>query len=598
MSKQIKAKEESKYFLYPLAAVLAVIPLLTHTYEYSTHLGNYDWFSANDSYTDVFLYYKSIGITVIGAIMACVICWKLAKEKKAIKFSTIYIPLFLYAALTLLSSIFSVNRYLSFHGSYEQFESLWVLLGYVMIAYYAYLFIHTEKNVRFLLTAWFIGMAVLLLIGFSQFIGYDFFATDLGKILISDSKYWNDLSQLTINFPKGRVYGTLYNPNYVGSYAALAFPLLLLLLIFHQNKKARIGYLLLLIGTVLCLLGSQSRTGIIAIAVSMVVMLILFHKQLFRYWKPALAAFVLLAAAAVVFNHINDGVLLQRLQSMVTPAAPAIYNISDIDTKDENITITYRDNPFLIQYFFSEEDGFTLALRDEAGADIDCTYDGTSQAFIVNDTRFPGFTVTPVDFTDIGIGIRVVADGRQWDFLKKDDSYYYINFAGKTVKIHEIETADIPMGQYFSGRSRIWARTLPLLKDTIFLGTGADTFITVYPQDDYIYKTYINATNAYDVKPHNLYLQIGVQSGLVALAAFLVFYALYFVQSIRLYWRRSFDSYLSVAGAGIFLGTFAYMIAGTANDSMVTVAPIYWALTGIGLAINRMLQKSDTANKK
>ena len=34
------------------------------------------------------------------------------------------------------------------------------------------------------------------------------------------------------------------------------------------------------------------------------------------------------------------------------------------------------------------------------------------------------------------------------------------------------------------------------------------------------------------------------------------------------------------------------MICGVANDSTVTVAPIFWAFLGIGFAINQMAEKS------
>ena len=41
---------------------------------------------------------------------------------------------------------------------------------------------------------------------------------------------------------------------------------------------------------------------------------------------------------------------------------------------------------------------------------------------------------------------------------------------------------------FASSRGYIWSRTIPLLKETLFIGTGADTFVIAFPQDDYIGK--------------------------------------------------------------------------------------------------------------
>ena len=91
-------------------------------------------------------------------------------------------------------------------------------------------------------------------------------------------------------------------------------------------------------------------------------------------------------------------------------------------------------------------------------------------------------------------------------------------------------------------------------------------------------------------KPHNLYLQIGVQTGILSLIAFLAFYLIYFVSSFLLYTKCRLDSYSSKIGLGIFVGSFGYMISGIINDSMITVAPVFWALMGIGISINMQLK--------
>jgi O-antigen ligase len=128
------------------------------------------------------------------------------------------------------------------------------------------------------------------------------------------------------------------------------------------------------------------------------------------------------------------------------------------------------------------------------------------------------------------------------------------------------------------------------MKDHIILGSGADSFIFDYPQNDYIGRFNNGYSTQIVTKPHNLFLQIGIQTGLLSLIAFLLFYAIYFVSSIKLYMNNIFDTYMSQLGAAIFVGTIGYMTAGLFNDSTITVSPVFWSLIGIGLAVNYQLK--------
>ncbi len=583
--------KEKKIFLYPLVAIMSIIPFIVYMYAYDTGYGQYDWFSSSGTVVDFFLYYKSIAITIMAAIMAGVVVYQLVKQKKQIRFAKIFIPLLIYGGLTLISAILSVNHAVSFGGAYEQFESVWVLLGYVIITYYAFLIADHPDKIQFLLKGWFISIAVMCLLGLTQAIGVDFFATEIGKKLITSGDVWQ---QLSFNFEKGRVYLSLYNPNYVGSYVSLAFPLLLVLAVFQKDKKTKVFYGVLLAGCALCLLGSQSRTGILAIGVALILLAVLCRKQLVKYWKVLTGIIVLAIVLVLGFNILNGNVLFNRLATMFSDSPKTEYAVSAIDTGNDRVTMYYNDTPISFQYFMITETSAIATAFDENGQAIDCTYDSALGKYVINDSRFPGFTITPLDY-----GFCVYADGHEWNFTNlTDGTYYFVNGSGKAVKLsindpqpNILSIFDV-LGR-FGGRDIIWSSSMPILMDSLLIGKGPDTFALLYPQEYYIYKTYNNALTSVDVKPHSLYLQIGIHSGVIALLAVLVFYGMYFVQSIRIYRKETFESYLSQAGVGIFIGTLAYMITGIANDSSVTVAPIFWALMGLGIGINYMLLKAE-----
>lgn len=46
------------------------------------------------------------------------------------------------------------------------------------------------------------------------------------------------------------------------------------------------------------------------------------------------------------------------------------------------------------------------------------------------------------------------------------------------------------------------------------------------------------------------------------------------------------------------ISVFGYIVTGIANDSTVAVAPVFWGLLGVGLAVNRMASKENESKIK
>lgn len=64
------------------------------------------------------------------------------------------------------------------------------------------------------------------------------------------------------------------------------------------------------------------------------------------------------------------------------------------------------------------------------------------------------------------------------------------------------------------------------------------------------------------------------------------------MQSIILYWKSDYSDRNHYIGIGIMLGVLGYLIAGISNDSCVAIAPLFWALLGIGFSVNQINKKS------
>ena len=143
-----------------------------------------------------------------------------------------------------------------------------------------------------------------------------------------------------------------------------------------------------------------------------------------------------------------------------------------------------------------------------------------------------------------------------------------------------------------SARGYIWSRSLPVMLEKPIVGHGADTFFAEFPQGDLLGKLYSYGTTQMIVdKPHNLYLQIGINHSIIALLAFLAMVLAYIIDSFKLYALRKEYCSQQIVGTAITLAIIGYLGAGFFNDSIVSVAPIFWTLLGVGIAVNQLNKK-------
>ena len=581
-------KKKSTYYLVPLILLLTIVPLIVFVQKYQPNLTQFEWSSLEVEKFDFFMYHKAIAITVIGVVMCILLAFRYKARQMEFKLSYQFIPVLVYAAFTLLSTLFSQYKYFSIHGSMEVFETLWVLLSYCVIAFYAYQFVNTFEELDCVMKWMTIGLAVMLVLGVGQAVGYDFFMTHIGQQLITGgraSDYGIDLT-----FEKGRVFLTVYNPNYVASYFALMIPMEVALLVRHKKWYMKAVYAVMLAASLVCLLASGNRSGIVAFALTGILVIVFYFKKIMKAWKFIVPATVVAAVIFAAFISKND-LIIEKFVRLFTASETPDHAISKIETK-EDVAITYQGEVFHTRYEITEEGYISVSLYDDENESINHTFDENNYLYVVDDPRFPDFTVQAVNLNE-EVALGVVADHITWYFKKGDDNtYYYYNIFGRWDKINNPPRVAVKfLERVFEERGTIWSKTIPMLKNSILFGTGADTYTVTYPQNDYVNKTYAGTQAALDVKPHCFYLQVATQSGVPAMIAVIVFYVWYFITGVKLYWRASYKDGIEVLGAGIMFATFTYMIVSILNDSTVSVAPIFWVLMGLGVSVNEMVDK-------
>ena len=605
-SSEEKPEKMSRLWLIPIAVAIAIVPLITVIHVYDCGLEENPWFSLGGKLYDFFLYYKAFFLRLIGVLVLFSLAFLLPfgdnrflKEKKTIA-PTIAIGVF--GLVSLASAIFSAHKTSAFFGGYEQFEGWFVLLTYIVCFYMAFGFIRTKELLRFLLDVMLIGATVVGLLGTFQAMGLDWIQSEWAKpILTPELAGKMDLSNFNIklNFGKGMSYVTLYNPNYVGSYVALVLPYCGYLILRGEKLWRRLLAAVCSVLLIVTLLASRSLTGILGLLIGGIVLLIL----LIPYWrkaKPVLyAGLGLIVAGTVAIVVLQPGFLTKLLNGSEEYAIDSVVcedqTIRIRTGKDQTVTVSLDKDAVATDGWTSEQTADqVLTVTGDGGSAIKTFYDPNENSVMISEDGYAPlkFVLERMEIADespLDV-VRLVDWQHEWELATVGGRLMIYNGFERLDELKEIPKAGFKNSYYFaSRRGYIWSRTFPLLTDHLLLGAGADNFVYEFPNDDYIGKHYMGYDTQTITKPHDMFLQIWVQDGLPSLIAFLFLYILFMVRAFRACFgknRAENDAGIGFHGFTMVTATAAtaYIVVGFANDSTITVAPLYWILLGTGYA--------------
>ena len=599
--------------LLPLLFVIAIIPLICRVTAYSSKLTDYGWFSTEDLIADVFLCYKTQFFVGAVIVMFLFVVYKWIRLKKQIVASKLFLPLAVYMILVILSAVCSEYPEFVWSHSYEQFESAIVLVGYVVLAYYVYLFIETDYALKLTYGAFAFSALIISLIAFTQLIGHDLFETELGRHLILTKEYIENGAEIEFNFKMaGMAYGTLYNPNYLGVFSAMVIPVFVSLCfaqvkryktnastvdltgVAHKEKSRAIVsfifYSILVVLLCLALVASQSKAGLLVL-IGIAGIAVLFQlRNLLKRWYIFVPVVVVVVGAFLVINALKDNLYLGRLISALQMQKNE-KTLEAFITTEDYVEMKYKGH---MVYLTIEETEFGTSVTAKEGEQELVLNEIDASTYAFEAKEFEGITIKTDKYAGIP-SFSVYAIGIEWNFVKdfgELDGYFYVNEFGRAVNCVEADAMLFEGYEHIaSSRGYIWSRTLPLLKDNWLLGDGPNTFAVELPQNEYVAKRIFGFYSQVITKPHNAYLQTAQQSGTLSLVCVLVFFVLYLFQCLKLYIKSRFATETEIVGFGVFMAVLAYLVLALTNDSMIVVAPTFWALLGLGMALNRINKK-------
>lgn len=596
--KQERRSEKKRWLLFPLQFILVMLPLFLKAYVFESGYSAYQWHSAEDRYVDVFLHGKMVVFTIVGILTLGLVIFKLKQMKKEDRKKSLlrFLPLFIYLGMVVLSAVCSEHPEYAFSGAMDAKEPFGVLAGYVIVAFYAYLVVDSIEDVTGLTGAAVIGSACMTLVGILQLLGKDPLTMEAVQRLFAGNKFIDTYGILTLNFPKGQAYGTLFNPNYTGTYVAMYAPLLLIGFVMYKQLWKKLASGLTFVGLLVMLFASQSRTGLISVIAVAAVLCVFLARGIWARWYLVIPGITFLVMSFSLLDTYRDNLLTNRLKQMFS-VEKSDAQVLAVDTTENWVRVICRDTEYSVRLLASDGDVIYKAFENGEGLEVSYEEDKSYGYFTLSNGEEVAIR-TAVFENYFAFGLNI--NGRDFYFTNQivAGNYKYINQYGRLDECIAPDNVFPGYEAVASGRGYVWGRSIPLLWSNFIVGSGPDTFAVEFPQNDYVARCQSGFENIIFTRPHNFYLQMGVQTGTLSLLAFLVFYAWYFVDSCRRYFARKFERMEEWIGLAAFLSTIGFMASGLANDSLIVVTPVFYVILGMGIAINQKLCPVRTKEKK
>lgn len=532
----------------------------------------------NNLVIDFFSYYKSIAIIFSAGIALLLTLIGFINKRIELNRKAISIPLVVYSMFLFLTNSFSQYPKTSLFGFPERYEGLLVQISYVIIFVTFTQLISTNKQIRVIMTSIIICVGIVSIIGLTQFIGNDLLRTVIIKYFIFGNTFRNAILYQyelgNIDSLMNNIYATLYNSNTLGHYMGMILPFCMYLVFFTRRTKQKIALAVISALVLINLFGSLSRGSIIgSLSVLLISMIIAKYTRLISA-KDVIIGVGIIAIVITATNSYSGGRISDRVSTILEIGTNHAENEKIDKIKQFSITgniLLLESTNQVINVIASSDN---ISFYDESLERLNIYENNNTGELMILDDRFKDVKVIWLE------GFLRIQKGKSFLLFKlHDENFYFINTNGELLEETVIESFGFEgFERIGSGRGYIWSRSLPIIKRTILLGTGIDTYAYEFPQGDfkgklrYMYDAYLLID-----KPHNLFLQMAVNSGLISLVAFILFLSQWFKSII---FKINEDNNQLVLG--VTSSVLSFLICGLFTDSTVSVTPTFWILLAIG----------------
>ncbi|RQD66797.1 MAG: hypothetical protein D5S00_11780 [Tindallia sp. MSAO_Bac2] len=592
----MKLKRKNLMAILPFILIAAVLPYIMRVSVVPLQdIGIVHWHA--DPFFDHYSHFRGQFFIALSLLATWVWMSRLLTRKQQFEFNSSYYYIGGLFLITLFSTLFSEHTSMALQGFPARYEGFYIWTAYFLTFVAGFNLLTEPQDQRLLFRALLISATGLTAIGFFQYIGHNFFATDFGLWLMYPDYLAEFRESVDFRRGAGSMSIAFNNPNYVGSYFAMIFPLVLVFFLASREKSAKLFYGGLSAFYFLAVLGSRSRAGWVGNAIAIFLLLIMMRKSLLKQWKLMVSLLLVFALAFTAMNHFSndslrrsvtlEGRVVEEEDTYVLRDVRFEENRAYFETSREDLVIVLeeREDHDSVLQFISEEGELLPYGEDQPG-------DG-SIVFTPDDVAYEAFRVVFQDRV-----FNVYFENHRIPMVYSEGEFYLLSYDQTIVDvIHPPSFGFEGWERVGSGRGYIFSRSFPIMKNTLLLGHGPDLYPLYFPQHDVLGKAmYLNNPFIYVDKPHNLYLQLALNHGVPALLLFLALIGRYSFYSLRLFLKNTDPKdFQDLLARGVFLAVIGYCFAGFFNDSLVAVSPVFWVLLALGHRLTHDLQKKHPA---
>lgn len=548
--------------LIPIILFIGIMPLLVRVKTVIMPELGVEWLPTPFIYNDVFNYYKS-RLILLSAMLAIIFLlggWVIGRV--SFKITSVDKLIVAFGISVVVSSILSEHKEVVYWGYAERWHGALTWLSYIVMYFYMKWILTSKEEKRVVLRMILFFGIIMTGIGVLQFLSLDPFRTELFKRLIVSKQMIEKvgLNSISFTFELNRVYMTLYNPNNVGLYTSTALPLCIVGYRLEISKCYKALWCIFASLLMICLVGSYSRTGLIALAISFVVYALINTRSVKKYYKQIVAIMIVLGVITIAVDINSDSIFLHRLKTTFG-TRPLYTRVINISTDNSILKIDYDSK---IVRFKHDASNRKLEIFGENGDEM-VVFQDDSGYFIFDEKSLNGLKYGVGKTNEDKYYIAINAQKKEWRFLVSDDGFKFINSYGNAVDI-----IDAP-SLLFNGRERlgsnrgyIWSRSLPLLKKNVLFGSGPDSYTLEFPQNDYVMKMNVfGDTNKIVDKPHNQYIGWMTNFGIVGFVLI--------VSWLMISWFKSRNMLESISLLCLLVSLFFYDISVGTGWILITV---------------------------
>lgn len=532
-------------------------------------------------------WWKAIFVTGIGAWMFVHTIARLASGWRPVfrRYGALTAIAMLCTLVSAWNSDFPRTAWLGYTSLYE---GAWVLLAYLIAAWYA-AEMTESPGLRLWLVRLIGGVGLFEAVhGIFEGFGCNLWMTAAGRWLMGTGD-----NMPIYNFAgTNMAYGTVFQPNHYGMLMTMLAMLALGMIAAEAGMKWRVFWSVDFVLCVAAVVFSNSRTALAVCAVLFVAYMVVCLIGMLRKRQGSVGGrragsavllvilvgcvtcLVAIAAGATGAGRFGEAVrgLGKRIAGSFTPGR--VYRLESAEPQGDAIALSaggvagklIRKGP---TFWVAQRGGREQVLQPLRFVR---TEGGWSEAGI------PGLAEADLRVADGGAVVLRVDDEYVW-FFTRGDALYTVDHKG--CLYGELSSGAVVrfggLERYLGGRGQTWGRALALVAQRPWFGAGPGSFALVFPNHEVLMKQrYLD--NLDEDKGHGVWASFLVQLGIAGVLSYsLLFgYVMY-----RRPWKNQ------PLGMSLLLGMFAYLLAAVTNDSTVGVTPLFYILIGLALSQTR-----------